>query len=481
MSKPGVCVTGALIFSLAAQFSYAAEIKNRDLDVFLTRAGAISVPVVSAAVGPDFTGLNTNLKSHGYSFTSRYQFVLSGEVIYMRKTGDRQWMPVPGQPAGSVEISADGSNLIALARDGAVSYLKVPKMKWKKGWGKPVSATLVVPANRSWAISNIDDEAGGFEDPAGNFKDLMIKVSTLYLLAPDGRHIKYADPWLPPDFGHRIAMPQRGRFVAEAMDASGSTLFIVNKAGQMYTRLADFDTTGADPMFAYSFTKYTPKVIALPGEDWRAQPEIPGRITARITIFTTGRGNAGRELRVEGVDALGRGGYYRKPIFGAGWEFVRTGAVVKGPFLGGPAEQGPEIDADYPVYFPGAIRPHLPENCVITFSPDNDIAYIRVPVGSGTVVLPLYIREGFYASRGNRPNLLGSVVVPDPVLQSSDPETAGFVKKYLRGKKVHDVRIIFDGKTIRLRPAPWRGIHENIVQTTPAGKMQSILVRDIPR
>lgn len=437
----------------------------------LSNADEVYAPPLSARPesGPDLSGINTSFKGQHYAFTSRYQFALQGGVIYMRKSPDPDWTKVPDQPSGTVSISADGKNLIALGADGTVGYFKVPKLKWKKGWGKPISRTLKLPPNKAWAISNLSDDAEGFEDPAGHFKPTPLGVSTIYVLSPDGRRLNYADPWLPANFGHRISMPQRGRFIAESMDASGSTIFLINKAGQMYTRLADFDSTGADPLFAYSFTKYTQKVIALPGEDWREQPRINGRITARITIFTNGRGNAGRELRVEGVDAQGNGGYYHKPIYGSDWEFVRTGAVVAGPFLGGVAEQGPELDADYPVSFPGLLHSRLPDGCVITFSPHNDVAYLKIPVDAAAVSLPLYVREGFNATRKGMPNLLGSIVVPDDVLNSHDPATAALVKKYLHNK-VTDVRIIFDGKTVELRPAPWRAIREKLGQKTSTKK-----------
>ena len=445
---------------------------SKDISALLDSAEPVPAPPLAAARpenGPNLSGINLNLKSHRYAFTARYQFALDGGVIYMRKPADPGWTKVPDQPAGTVSISADGKNLIALSADGSVGYFKTPNLKWKKGWGKPVGKTLKLPPNRAWAVSNLSDDAQGFEDPAGHFKPTPLGVSSLYVLSPDGRRLNYADPWLPPNFGHRISMPQRGRFIAESMDASGSTIFLINKAGQMYTRLADFDSTGADPLFAYSFTKHTQKVIALPGEGWREQPRINGAITAHITIFTNGRGNAGRELRVEGVDAQGNGGYYRKLIYGAQWEFVRTGAAVAGPFLGGAAELGPELDADYPVSFPGLLHPRLPDGTIITFSPENDIAYLKIPVDAGTVELPLYVREGFTATRKGMPNLLGSIVVPDDILGSQDPATAALVKKHLRDKVI-DVRIVFDGKTVQLRSAPWRAIREGLAQKNHAAK-----------
>ena len=82
----------------------------------------------------------------------------------------------------------------------------------------------------------------------------------------------------------------------------------------------------------------------LPGEDWIKQPAIQGKITHLITILQTGRGNAGRELRVEGVDhstGAERTGYFSKPVSlinpethePYSWIFVETGEPIYGKFL----------------------------------------------------------------------------------------------------------------------------------------------------
>jgi hypothetical protein len=105
----------------------------------------------------------------------------------------------------------------------------------------------------------------------------------------------------------------------------------------MYTRIADFDITGCDPMFfKYTHIPYTSELPGtnyfsnltewgLPAEGWRAQAPIPlsgkAAITRHITILQNGQGNGARELRVAGFNEEGECGYWAKAIFAETWEF----------------------------------------------------------------------------------------------------------------------------------------------------------------
>lgn len=116
--------------------------------------------------------------------------------------------------------------------------------------------------------------------------------------------------------------------------ASASTVFVVGEQGKLYTRLYDFDTGGENRLLTYSYIIEGPSGTTrkLPAEGWRAQPDPPGRITPRITIFQDGQGNAARVLRVEGtVDDVG--GYFEKHIYDDEWVFHQTDDIVQGPFL----------------------------------------------------------------------------------------------------------------------------------------------------
>jgi len=231
------------------------------------------------------------------------------------------------------------------------------------------------------------------------------------------------------------------------MSASASTLFVIGKSGRMFTRLADFDTMGCDPVFVYSFEPSSkPGVIRLPGEDWREQPRLAGRITSAITILQNGRGNAGRELRVEGVDSEGNGGYYSKPIYGTQWKFVKTGAPVKGPFLEGPDELGPSLDIDYPVFYS-----KLPKGSKLKdFSPVNNLAEITVP-GLESMPLKFHTRETLLPNReGDAAKLYGTIELPDALMGSKNPAAVKFVKD-MDGKKFTEVYAKVSNGRVKLR------------------------------
>src|SRR6185436_15591145 len=116
-------------------------------------------------------------------------------------------------------------------------------------------------------------------------------------------------PWLPADDSYEVCGPQRGRFKVAALSAAASTVFVMNRAGEMYTRLYDFDMSGADSVFLkYSYEDQRGKpspAIQLPPVDWIRQPRIRGRVRDAISIHKTGPGSNSRVLRV-----AGNGGYW---------------------------------------------------------------------------------------------------------------------------------------------------------------------------
>src|SRR3954452_18546960 len=110
------------------------------------------------------------------------------------------------------------------------------------------------------------------------------------------------DPWLPADDSYEMCGPERGRVRTSAMSAAASTVFVMNRAGGLWTRLYDFDMSGADSFFlkySYADQRGRPNpVIQLPSADWVRQPRIRGAIRDAISIHKTGRGSDSRMLRV---------------------------------------------------------------------------------------------------------------------------------------------------------------------------------------
>jgi hypothetical protein len=250
-----------------------------------------------------------------------------------------------------VEISADADELMALSVEGNIySYcfdktMALRSNVWidRQGWPAPEQFYFDnrTAKNRSWALGKRNSHVLYYEDIFGNqHHNGTMEISTIYVLLEDGQEICFGDPGLPSDFSRNFTGPERGTFIAASLSASASTMFVINEAGEMYTRLVDFDTLGCDPMFfKYTYIPYKSTLPGtnylsnlnewgLPSENWRSQPRIPlagkAAVTRHITILQNGQGNGARELRVAGLNEEGRRGYWTKRIFDTEWEFKIT-------------------------------------------------------------------------------------------------------------------------------------------------------------
>jgi len=304
------------------------------------------------------------IKTRTQTFCSTHQFCLVDGRIYFKRLppegdGDK-WrlllktgLPRSDEngfvaPKRIAEISADADALFALSDEGRLYrvYFGIknlnPSLAWKDAFGwpfvSPIELNDLVSDKIAWSLGARRDQVLWYDDPNGNQHHFgTMGIETLYFLRGDGQEIRYADTGLPSDFSHGLLGPERGSFIARGLSASASTVFVIDDAGVAYTRLADFDTLGCDPMFfKYTYEKehyglagsdyrsnFTP--WALPNEPWRRQPPVPltgaARLASRITILQTGQGNAARELRIAGLSPEGKTGFYRKMIFDDGWTF----------------------------------------------------------------------------------------------------------------------------------------------------------------
>lgn len=326
------------------------------------------------------------IKTATQTFNEYYYFLLDHGRIYcksldssgdapewqlFRKTGLPSARLKRGfkRPRAIVAISADANELQAISEEGRIyQYVFDPGLMlqdyfWKDRMGWPEAAPLeindLVRGFRSWAVAKRTASVLWYEDRYGNQHHYgTMGIETSYFLCANGQDIRFSDTGLPSDFSHSILGPERGSFIAESLSASASTVFVINAAGEMYTRLVDFDTLGCDPLFfKYTYRRenyglsgdnyrsnYTP--WALPAEDWKKEPPIvlsgKARITKRITIVQNGQGNAARELRVAGTDGEGRVGYYTKRLNDTRWKFLQAPLhLVKGDFL--PVREGSRL------------------------------------------------------------------------------------------------------------------------------------------
>ena len=261
------------------------------------------------------------------------------------------------------QVYADGDIVIATNKtDGRIYIYQtsvsglVPPAKaywWDETWGAPFGKPIYMPQNakgiavarRSYnTIRYLEDaygnkvKAGGTGPIAGDGKQTFGGLIHIYVLSEDGTRINYADTGLPPGFAYQFGTPLRGRFIAENIAASGSTVFLIGKTGRIFTRICDFDHNGNNPMmYHYTYEKLeldrTPEenkwTLSLPTPPWHEHAEIPlsgeAVITKKIAMLGTGEGNGERELRVQGTDQAGDFGYYYKKLNEQNWNFKITG------------------------------------------------------------------------------------------------------------------------------------------------------------
>jgi hypothetical protein len=219
---------------------------------------------------------------------------------------------------------------------------------WTRRWGMPfwTGHGRTLPDGViawSWSVlSPAEDRT--WTDDAGNAHAVGDdKVSHIWALRTGGQRLTFMDPWLPNDDSYEMCAPRGGRFRSVNLSASGSTVFVIGRHGDLYTRLFDFDLSGSDGVFFdYSYEPQRqgdPQApIQLPSPAWVHQPKVPGRGTSAISVSKVGTGAIHRTLRVEGVDARGHTGYWEKDVVqtrSADWRFHRTGRRLSGPLLRG--------------------------------------------------------------------------------------------------------------------------------------------------
>jgi hypothetical protein len=425
------------------------------------------------------------LRSTKATYNRRYWFVLHGGRIYYKSnaevTGIRQpWAPLPtpsclrGRVSG---ISVDDDEMVALdgnrrvfTMDGALGDPRF--FNWTVRWGPPFwtgpGRTIPNGITWSWSVSSPREDVY-WTDPAGNRQPIGDeKVSHIWLLRRGGQGLTYMDPWLPDDASYGMCGPKRGRFRSVDMSASGSTVFVMNRFGDMFTRLYDFDKSGPDSLFLrYSYADQRGKpspAIQLPPEPWARQPKIPGRITSAISVEKVGAGSVHRMLRVEGIRG-GVTGFWQKDITqtsSSDWHFVPTHMPLRGTPIPDPRHDtsrrdlGPSADIAYAMPRAGGLAAVIP-NFNLFCSP----AELEVTVADGsTAHLVLHTVDAIRQrprARGldSHPRVLQGTIEAGPdVLHSADREIRAFAAQDLDGTYT-DVRVEATRAAIRMPDEGW--------------------------
>lgn len=313
------------------------------------------------------------VKTLTQTFTRDYEFIIKDRKLWFKKKTESEWKlyKKTGLPKGSdavCEIFADSNCIFVFDEKNRLFRTYTEKeagtkpFRWVKEFGWPKSDVLqqgkLVNDKRGWAMGARRKDMLWYEDIFGNEHHYgTMGLETMYFLTKDGNRIRFTDSGLPPDFSNSILTPESGSFIASNISNSASTIFIIGDKGTMYTRLIDFDTMGCDPMFfKYTYEPYKSEYKGseylsnyepwgLPAEDWYQQPAIKlegkARLSRYISIHQDGQGNSARELRVAGLNAQGKTGFYSKEIFDKEWNFIETPlTIAEKDFLSGGSEWG---------------------------------------------------------------------------------------------------------------------------------------------
>ncbi|MEV0336342.1 hypothetical protein [Nocardia sp. NPDC050717] len=368
---------GALIVAAGLVFAGMSGPGVAVADPGCLPVGTVGTPEVTvdesttglAAFAPATVDLpeQVHLRTTTESFNRRWTFATRDGRVYVKEAaavGGWREVALPSCLAGTIAgVSADDDEVMMIDRDGRFltmdHALSAPKdWNWSSRYGTPLwtgPGNTLPPGTLTWSWSVLSpNEDHVWTDTAGNEHPVGgAKVSHVFALTHGGQRIQYVDPWLPVDHSYEMGTPFGGRFRAVALSTSASTSLIVNRYGDFYTRLYDFDISGADKVFfrySYADQRGLPEApdmlservdsryaaIQLPAPDWVAQPKVPGEITDRLSIHRTAPGSDARELRVEGR-AGGRTGYWRKMLTDPAWSFVATDQ----PLTGAPLENSP--------------------------------------------------------------------------------------------------------------------------------------------
>ena len=295
---------------------------------------------------------DVHLRDTQQSYNDTHYFAVRQGGIYLKAnrelTGiDEPWraMLLPDCLQGQVsEISVDGTVVIAL--DGARWLYTLDSASygpmaggWTRRWGAffwTDPGERLMPDVQYWATSHYSGSDKTYIDSAGR-EHPIFGILTVYALRSDGLRITYMDPWLPSDESREVCGPERGTVPMAGLSGSGSTVMVIGRDGAIYTRLYEFDVSGANSMFFdYSWQDQddvAAPLMQLPAPEWIAHARIPGRVTERISLRQLGSDSRHRLMRVEGLNDAGQSGYWEKDLPDASWRFVPTGEALHGSVL----------------------------------------------------------------------------------------------------------------------------------------------------
>ena len=160
--------------------------------------------------------------------------------------------------------------------------------------------------NASLRVNQYEDDLGvnahPFAGPDGNRR-----IAQIYALSQDRRTIYSNDYWVSTDWRRISCGPLRSGLQLQSLSASGSTMFVLTKQGDMFTRYWNYNTSGASaPTNLYTMNpnraklkqNFSPPDLSLQNLGTNSLPFMEKLLIA--SIFSTGHARIIRLLRIEG-------------------------------------------------------------------------------------------------------------------------------------------------------------------------------------
>ena len=398
------------------------------------------------------------------------EFILVKGEIYQKPLGSNPliWkkLKVPNGPKNPISIAVGGAYFQALNGDGTVYTLKSAfdthqkNYKWTTQWGNPLGKGpgAKLPLDLlAWDFSQLSLKEDKFVlNPLSGRKDFYLGNAHLFWLHKNGRWIKFMDPWVVSDHSYEVCGPFRGRFKSNKLSSAGSLILIMNKYGDMFTRLYDFDLSGHNSVYyRYSYEpqnpnkKHAPRQLPLPG--WKNQPKIKGQITDVISVFKSGQGAVNRELRVEGINKNGQTGYWYKDVKDPDWKFQVKNHKLFGKKIKNPpysmalSTLGPPTSKR----FKSTLKTYYTLE-LLDYHPYCSPSILVVRIGAESLKLNLHSRGTFRTKprpRGLTDIYLeqnGVVEIPNQTfknLEKLGPKSQVFIKRFFKNKRWTEVKI----------------------------------------
>lgn len=390
-----------------------------------------------------------------------------------------------------VSFAQEATMLVAVSNRQRI-YLWQPTIKvdttWEEEHGAPFADSVYLPAHKDWTFSlsltkadykrltPMHDIVSYYEDPIGNKIEFGF-TATVYTLDPDGQKIRYWDTGLPASFDRAFPTPERGQFKAEKLAAAGSTLMVIDKSGRIFTRMYDYEINTGCPGLRWTYDKEWAKTFktkgkevktlfdgirTLPLESWVPHANIPligkASITSKISIILTGKGNAARQLRVQGTNEKGKFGYYYKKLNDKKWKFKITDEIFKKNIsldINSKVKLGRKLDKTYTGSLLQNGKSPLKIE-LVDFYYFNDRATLRVYYPPKKHFdMTLYTVDSWAATvnrkfdpwmvgniNGVPKNLQGTLEIPKSILNSKHPKVKKIIDTYFR--RFHLATFAFD-------------------------------------